>query len=293
VIHTLSPVWNDYELIDIGNFEKLERFGKYIVARPEPQAVWQKSLSEKEWKQLAQAYFKKETENAENGKWQLSPAMPESWWIQFPMDKTMLKMRLALTSFKHVGVFPEQAENWKFIYQAVKAQTSPQPKVLNLFAYTGGASLAAKAAGADVVHVDSVKVVISWARENMEASGLKDIRWVVEDALKFVKNEVKRGKTYDGIILDPPAYGRGANGEKWLLEKQIDELLQECALLLKKAPEPFLVMNFYAIGFSALVSESLLKKHFPHQKKYEIGELYIPDRQGIKLPLGTYGRFGV
>jgi len=199
-------------------------------------------------------------------------------------------VRLGLTSFRHIGVFPEQAPNWDFIYDNVISSKSPNPKVLNLFAYTGAASLAACAAGAEVVHVDSVKPVITWARENMENSGLTDIRWVVEDALKFVQREVRRGNSYSGIILDPPAYGRGADGEKWILDDNLNEMIQLCSKLL--LPEKsFLILNMYSIGFSALVANNLINSYFNRGDNNEAGELYLPDRFGKKLPLGTFLRF--
>ena len=211
-----------------------------------------------------------------------------------------LRFRLGLTSFGHIGVFPEQADNWEYIYDYLTNVLPPLPlqgrgpgggvRVLNLFAYTGGASLAAKAAGADVVHVDSVKPVINWAREMMEASGLKDIRWVVEDALKFVKRETRRGNRYDGIILDPPAYGRGPEGEKWILQDTIDEMISLCKDLL--TPEhSFFMLSMYSMGFSSLIAESLVKTHFGDVSQIQSGELYFTDRGGRKLPLGTVLRF--
>jgi 23S rRNA (cytosine1962-C5)-methyltransferase len=201
-----------------------------------------------------------------------------------------LSFRLGLTSFKHVGIFPEQADNWNYIFDACQKMKGSNPSVLNLFAYTGGASLAAKAAGADVVHVDSVKPVVSWARQNMEASKLTDIRWVIEDALKFVKKEAKRGRLYQGIILDPPAYGRGPDGERWLLEKQIGELLEACAQILDPKVH-FLVLNLYSMGFSGMVVQNLTRYYFPQAEALAVGELFVPDRRGAQLPLGTFVRF--
>jgi 23S rRNA (cytosine1962-C5)-methyltransferase len=195
-----------------------------------------------------------------------------------------------LTAFKQVGIFPEQAENWNFIFQTVREEPAPAPRVLNLFAYTGGASLAAKAADADVVHVDSVRRVVHWASENQEASGLDGIRWVVEDAMKFMGREVKRGRTYHGIILDPPAYGHGPAGERWVLEDGIDELIRQCSLLLEKE-HSFMVLNLYSLGFSPLIAENLIKNYFPDVRMPEVGELYLPDRAGNKLPLGVFLRF--
>lgn len=286
--------WNDYELIDSGDFEKLERFGNYILTRPEPQAVWNKSLPNREWEKLSNAFFRKEKNDPEKGKWSLKNGMPEQWYINYSYQKMTFKMRLGLTGFKHVGVFPEQSENWDYIYthtQEIKStnNASDKPKVLNLFAYTGGASLAALAAGAEVVHVDSVKPVLSWARENMEASDMNGIRWILEDALKFVQREVRRGNTYQGIILDPPAYGRGADGEKWVLEDSINEMMRLCNQLL--APKnSFLILNLYSIGFSALIAENLITTNFEDTGDLEIGELYIPDQHKKKLPLGVFAR---
>jgi len=295
-ISLLEPQnWIEYELIDSGNYEKLERFGKYIIARPEPQAVWNKSLPETEWEKLSNAIFKREKgkssqDGNERGEWILHKGMPEQWFINYNYKDMHLKFRLGLTSFKHVGIFPEQSENWNFIYDTVKSFDNKDSKVLNLFAYTGGASIAAKSAGADVTHVDSVKQVITWSRENMEASELDNIRWIVEDALKFCRREVKRGKKYNGIILDPPAYGRGPDGEKWVLEDNIAELMSFCQQLLENT-NCFLILNLYSMGFSSVIAENLIKDYFPHIDSYEFGELLIPEKSGKRLPLSIYIRF--
>jgi 23S rRNA (cytosine1962-C5)-methyltransferase len=287
----LTPLqFTDYELIDSGNFEKLERFGQYVLIRPEPQAIWNRSMSEKEWDGMSSAAFKLEKNDTEKGRWILKKGMPEQWRISYSYKKMNFSVRLGLTSFRHIGVFPEQAPNWDYIYDAVTSSKEQHPKVLNLFAYTGAASLAARAAGAEVVHVDSVKPVISWARENMEHSQLTDIRWVVEDALKFVQREVRRGNTYSGIILDPPAYGRGADGEKWILDDNLNEMIMLCSkLLLPK--NNFLILNMYSIGFSALVGNNLVNSYFNRGLDNEFGELYLADSFGKKLPLGTFLRF--
>ena len=287
----LSPVWEDYELIDSGDFEKLERFGRYITRRPEPQAIWQKSLSEDEWRRMATASFRREGGSEERGRWSLSPQQPEQWRISQRVGDKKITLRLGLTSFKHVGVFPEQAENWNFIFESVKDLQkggTQRPKVLNMFAYTGGASLAAAAAGAEVTHVDSVKQCISWARENMEESRIEGIRWVVEDALKFARREVKRGHRYEGIILDPPAYGRGPEGEKWVLEQNIVEMLSLCAEMLQEGG--FLVLNLYSMGLSALLAKSAVNQLIRNPKWEQFGELYFTDRAGKSLPLGVYYR---
>lgn len=283
--------WNDYELLDSGGQEKLEKFGKYIIARPEPQAVWQKDMPQDKWDSLCNAKFEKSKGvDFEVGSWNQKPGMPGQWKMSWKYNNTELKFRLGLTAFKHVGIFPEQSNNWEYIYDQVQnlKKHTEKPRVLNLFAYTGGASLAACAAGADVTHVDSVKQVINWSRENMENSGLDNIRWVVEDAFKYVEREVKRGKKYEGIILDPPAYGRGPDGEKWLLDKQINALVSMCSQLLEKGG--FLVLNLYSMGYSALIAETLVKQHFKGIESSECGELYMQDSFGKKLPLGIFLR---
>ena len=290
MIQLLTPIhWKDYELIDCGDFEKLERFGKVILIRPEPQAVWGKQLSEGEWQQLHHIKFK--GRSATSGEWiKKSPAIPDRWYIEYKNNEAAIKFRLALTSFKHLGIFPEQAVNWDYISQTIKRFKTSQPKVLNLFAYTGGASLIANATGADTTHVDSIKQVVTWANENQEISGLTNIRWVVEDALKFVKRELKRGKKYNGIILDPPAYGHGPDGEKWKLEDNIKEMMADVIRLLDP-DEHFLILNTYSLGFSSVIIENLIKIAFPHVQNLETGELYLQATAGSKLPLGVFGKF--
>lgn len=296
--------WEEYELIDSGGFEKLERFGRWVTIRPEPQAIWGKGLPEGEWERMADAVFRRsgegrhrDTPGDERGEWKLSPRMPQQWQVGYRYRDMHIKMRLGLTSFKHVGLFPEQAENWNFIYDACLAlggQAGRSLRVLNLFAYTGGATLAARSAGAEVTHLDSVKQVVGWARENMESSDLDGVRWIVDDALKFVRREVKRGNLYDGIILDPPAYGRGPDGEKWVLEQNIGELLGLCSQILAPG-DNFLVMNLYSMGLSSLVAGSAVMDYFPAedgmQRQEQFGELYFRDRAGRCLPQGVYCRF--
>ncbi len=281
--------WKDYELIDCGDFEKLERFGELVLIRPEPQAVWSKILPEREWQKLPHIKFK--GRSATSGEWiKKNPNTPDRWHIDYRNKEVAIKFRLALTSFKHVGIFPEQAVNWDFISSKIKAFKNPNPRILNLFAYTGGASLIAKAAGADTTHVDSIKQVVTWANENQEISGLKDIRWVVEDALKFVQRELKRGKTYNGIILDPPAYGHGPKGEKWKLEDLIRQMMRDVVQLLD--PEQhFLILNTYSLGFSSIIVENLIRGALPKAQNLNIGELYLKASSGINLPLGVFGRF--
>ena len=292
MIEQLTPNIPDYELLDTGSGEKLERFGAYVVRRPEPQAIWRKSLDEAVWRS-ADASFLRDQKSDERGEWRLKPQMPSRWNVGFEYKQMHLKMRLALTSFKHVGIFPEQAANWAYIYDSVEALRSEgieRPKVLNLFAYTGGATLAACAAGAETTHIDSVKQVVSWARENMEQSQLDGVRWIVEDAMKFVEREVRRGNRYHGIILDPPAYGRGANGEKWVLEHDICPMLECCAKLLEPK-RAFLVLNLYSMGLSSMLARTAVHQAFGDPRVEQMGELYFADRSKKEIPFGTYYRF--
>lgn len=288
-IQLLTPRhWKDYELIDCGSSEKLERFGDLILIRPESQAVWPKALSEKEWDRLHHIRFK--GRSVTSGDWvKKNPSVPDRWLINYRNGVIDIRFRLALTAFKHVGIFPEQGVNWDYITDKLRAFRVESPRVLNLFAYTGGASLAARAAGATVTHVDSIKQVVTWANENQERSGLSDIRWVVEDALKFVKREVKRGNTYHGIILDPPAYGHGPKGERWKLEGQIMEMMHDVVKLLDKK-EHFLILNTYSLGFSSVIVENVIKTAFPQAQNLETGELYLQATSGYRLPLGVFGR---
>lgn len=289
-IRLLTPVhWKDYELIDCGDFEKLERFGSTVLIRPEPQAVWGRILSESEWTRLHDIRFK--GRSATSGEWiKKNQKTHDRWHIQYQNTDVKISFRLGLTSFKHVGIFPEQAVNWDYITNTIKRFKTEQPKVLNLFAYTGGASLAARAAGAETTHVDSIKQVVSWANENQELSGLDNIRWMVEDALKYVKRELKRGKKYNGIILDPPAYGHGPNNEKWKLEDHIQEMMHDAVQLLDDK-EHFLILNTYSLGFSSVIVENLIRSSFPGAQNMETGELYLQAKSGIKLPLGVFGKF--
>ncbi len=280
----------DYQLLDSGNFWKLERFGTYLTIRPEPQAVWDPTQNMVEWEK--QAHVKFVPKSSSSGDWKKLKNMPDQWNIRYDFPGSALKsiqFRLGLTSFKHVGIFPEQAVNWNYIYETTQQLKVEKPKFLNLFAYTGGASLAARAAGAETSHLDSIKQVVSWARENMELSKLDNIRWIVEDALKFVKREVKRGNKYNGIILDPPAFGHGPDGEKWKLEDNINEMMKGVLQLLDDK-QHFLILNAYSLGFSSLILENLVQQNFKPQN-LEVGELYLNDKFNKKLPLGAFARF--
>lgn len=334
-IESPSPLWKDYRLIDCGNFEKLEQFGKIIMARPEPKAIWDKSLSDGEWNRMMHTKFAPGAGFAKAGKedsgtWNRLKRMDDQWFISYRgygadncsgilreeisgqetsgTDAAMARtgaagpsfnLRLGLTSFKHVGVFPEQAPNWEYIYahtkflvEKARAEGKPTPKVLNLFAYTGAASLAAKAAGADVTHLDSVRQVVTWAKGNMENSGLDNIRWVVEDALKFARREAKRGNVYQGIILDPPAYGHGPDGEKWKLDECLNDMLK-CVSAILAPTDSFMVLNLYSNGFSAVLGETVVRQNFCLKtafKELRSGELVLTDSFGKKLPLSIVVR---
>lgn len=290
--------WMDYELLDSGRGAKLERFGEYVLARPEPKALWDKSMSDAEWNRHAHTRFTPgagfgKAGKEDSGTWERLRNMPDQWWIRYN-GGPKFSLRLGLTSFKHVGVFPEQAANWDYIFRQtsdIAAKTGSRPKVLNLFAYTGAASLAAKCAGADVTHLDSVRQVVTWAHENQDRSGLRDIRWVVEDAMKFAGREARRGNLYQGIILDPPAYGHGPDGEKWKLDECLFDMMKTVGKIL--APEnSFLVLNLYSNGFSAILGETVVRQAFglTSDTALESGELVIMDRFGKNLPLSIFVR---
>lgn len=294
--------WKDYETVDSGDGEKLERFGEYYIIRPEPKALWSRSMSQSEWMRLAHTRFRPgagfgKAGKEDSGTWERLKRSEDQWYIGYrgSQDGPSFSLRLGLTSFKHVGVFPEQAPNWEYIYRntaLLAGRLGRRPKVLNLFAYTGAASLAARAAGADVTHLDSVRQVVTWARGNMEKSGLDGIRWIVEDAMKFVKREERRGNVYDGIIMDPPAYGHGPDGEKWKLDECLFDMMRHVSSILSRK-DSFLVLNLYSNGFSPLLGETVLKQAFGLGDKdceMESGELSLRDRFGKDLPLSIVVR---
>ena len=322
-----SDRWKDYELRDSGDGMKLERFGGFVLSRPEPKALWSKELSQKEWDSAAHVVFTPgagfgKAGKEDSGTWDRLKAMPDQWWIKYhggfggnssgslrfapypgkcspeeqpPKPATLsMNLRLGLTSFKHVGVFPEQAANWEYIFRntsEIAASMDQRPKVLNLFAYTGAASLAARAAGADVTHLDSVRQVVTWAHENQDRSGMDGIRWVVEDAMKFAKREARRGNVYNGIILDPPAYGHGPDGEKWKLDECLFEMMRNVGQIL--APEnSFMVLNLYSNGFSAVLGETVVRQALglKADTPLDSGELALKDKFGKVLPLSIFVR---
>jgi 23S rRNA (cytosine1962-C5)-methyltransferase len=294
-----TPPQSDYELIDSGEGEKLERFGSYTLSRPDPQALWAKSLPDTDWKK-ADAYFTRDSSGAD---WTYKDGkILEKWTIEFGG----LKLWIKPTAFKHTGLFPEQASNWDWLQGKIKDQilnlknknqdTIPDLEILNLFGYTGGASLACAQAGAKVVHIDSSKAAVTWARENAELSGLADkpIRWIVEDVRLFVEREIKRGRAYDGIIMDPPAFGHGPDSEVWKIEEHFRALVEECKKLLK--PDPlFFLINGYSAGYSAIAYENnLLSLKKSYGGEIEIGELTLQETGPEKrlLPCGIFARWG-
>ena len=297
----------DYELIDSGDGEKLERFGKYVLNRPDPQALWSKGLGNDIWKK-ADGHFIKESQSQNKSGWNFKNKIDDSWSI----DYAGLNFIIKPTAFKHVGLFPEQASNWEWLGARLKVKSENQKssqeqqnnsgaendfEVLNLFGYTGGASLICAKAGAKVVHVDSSKSAISWGKDNAELSKLSDksIRWILEDVRVFVEREIKRGRKYDGVIMDPPAFGHGANNEIWKIEDDFIKLVENCFKILKDKPSFFLI-NGYSAGYSALAYENLLK---PLIQKYggniEMGELAIAENKDEKtarlLPCGIFARW--
>ena len=292
-----SSNWKDYELLDSGRGEKLERFGSYVLARPEPKALWDKSMTDAEWNRMSHTRFSPgagfgKAGKEDSGTWNRMKKMDDQWYIHYPGGQKGLSfdLRLGLTSFKHVGVFPEQAPNWEFIYRQTKEKKAA--KVLNLFAYTGAASLAAKAAGAEVTHLDSVRQVVTWARGNMERSGMDGIHWIVEDAMKFARREARRGNRYQGIILDPPAYGHGPDGEKWKLDECLFDMLRSVSEILEKE-NSFMVLNLYSNGYSAALGETIVREAFGRPVEIQSGELALNDKFGKALPLSIYVRMSL
>lgn len=272
--------WKDYELIDAGGGKKLERWGSIITIRPEVQAYFKTEKTFKEWEQVAHWEFVQK--GGQSGVWKpLKKNIPKKWTISYEH----LTFQLELTKFKHVGLFPEQRINWDFI----KSHLRSEDKFLNLFAYTGAASCMARFQGAETFHVDSVKQLISWARENMESSRLLNIKWVLEDALKFAAREQKRGNKYKGIIMDPPAWGLGVKGEKWKLEDKIDELLAASAELLDS--EGFLIMNTYSPTLDIPMILSLAEMYFVG-RSFEVNELWMKTSTGKDLYFGNVLRVG-
>lgn len=275
----------NYFLIDSGEGQKLEQFGPYQISRPSAQAIWPKTLNKDEWKS-ADAIFTRAPDNH----WIKKPHFPQEWTIEIEG----ILFKLSPTDFGHLGIFPEQQEMWRWIQEILEKHKREKPKVLNLFAYSGGSTLAAAKAGAEVCHVDSSKGMVTWARENAKINGLEEapIRWIIEDALKFIKRELNRGNRYEGIILDPPSFGRGSKGEVFKIEEAIFDLLKNCVQLLSHKPL-FLLFSCHTPGFTPLMVKNILKicvKDF--KGKIVVGEMTLSGSpETIPIPSGTYGRW--
>lgn len=285
----LAKYWKDYEILDMADGEKLERWGDIYLIRPDPQIIWKEKSNPSLWKNAHARYIRS---NTGGGRWEYLKSLPNSWQIKFKD----LKFNIKLMGFKHTGLFPEQAVNWDWMINKIRAEKR-DIKVLNLFAYTGGATVACLSAGAQVVHVDSSKGMVAWAKENVNSSGLgeKSIRYIVDDVSKFVQREIRRGNKYDAIIMDPPSYGRGKNGEVWQFENNITELVNLCSKVLSDNPLFFLI-NSYTTGISAQVLENMLRVNFEEKKirsgKFAHGEIGLPmENSNMILPCGIFGRW--
>ena len=260
----VASSWKDYEILDMANGEKLERWGDFYLIRPDPQIIWNEKQFKNKWN-LANARYVRSSSGG--GHWEYKKRLPDSWTVKYKN----LTFNIKPMGFKHTGLFPEQAVNWDWMINAIQKEKRPI-KVLNLFAYTGGATVACLSAGASVCHVDSSKGMVSWAKENVESSGLKDrpVRYIVDDVIKFVSREIRRGNKYDAIITDPPSYGRGSNGEVWKFEENLPELISLCMQVLSDNPLFFLI-NSYTTGISSTVLENILKINM----KNRFGKIYI------------------
>lgn len=289
----LADQWNDYEVIDCSKGEKLERWGDYLLVRPDPQVIWDTPKKEKGWRKMNGHYHRS---SKGGGEWEFFQ-LPKEWTIQYslPINKK-LTFHLKPFSFKHTGLFPEQAANWNWFSQLIADAVSKgrQVKVLNLFAYTGGATLAAAAAGASVTHVDASKGMVTWAKENAISSGLKDapIRWLVDDCVKFVEREIRRGNHYDAIIMDPPSYGRGPKGEIWKIEESVYPLIQLCSQILTDNPLFFLI-NSYTTGLQPAVLSFMISTVLGTANgTVTASEIGLPvSSNGLVLPCGASGRY--
>ena len=280
----IADGWKDFEVLDTGGGEKLERWGDILLARPDPQVIWPRE-NEALW-QKAQAHYTRSERGG--GAWEFREKLPEKWTVSYKG----LKFYVRPTGFKHTGLFPEQAANWDAMAELLKKR--PGARVLNLFAYTGGATLACAAAGAHVTHVDAAKGMVQWAKENRELSGLREtsFRFIVEDALAFVRREIRRGSRYDGIVMDPPSYGRGPSGEVWKLENELYGLVSTCAEALSDDPL-FFFINSYTTGFQPSVLSNLLDRCVVRRfgGTADCGELCLPVTAGGVLPCGASGRW--
>ena len=289
----LADQWNDYEVIDCSKGEKLERWGDYLLVRPDPQVIWDTPKKETGWHKMNGHYHRS---SKGGGEWEFFQ-LPKEWTIQYSLPiNRKLTFHLKPFSFKHTGLFPEQAANWNWFSQLIADAVSKgrQVKVLNLFAYTGGATLAAAAAGASVTHVDASKGMVTWAKENAISSGLKDapIRWLVDDCVKFVEREIRHGNHYDAIIMDPPSYGRGPKGEIWKIEESVYPLIQLCSQILTDNPLFFLI-NSYTTGLQPAVLSYMISTVLGTANgTVTASEIGLPvSSNGLVLPCGASGRY--
>lgn len=281
----ISNEWKDYEILDMANGEKLERWGNIILIRPDPQIIWSNKSKPELWKNAHAHYHRSKTGG---GQWEYLKKIPESWQIKYKD----LTFNLKPMGFKHTGLFPEQAANWDFMINKIKKAGRPI-RVLNLFAYTGGASVACSYAGASVCHVDSSKGMTSWAKENVASSGLSDrpVRFIIDDVVKFVQREIRRGNKYDAIVMDPPSYGRGANGEVWNIEESLYNLVELCTQVLSDDPLFFLI-NSYTTGLAPTILTNVLSLTIKKKGKISSGEIGLPmNDSNLILPCGIYGRW--
>ena len=277
--------WKDYEILDMANGEKLERWGNVVLIRPDPQIIWKNKSFPEKWNKANARYNRS---SSGGGAWKYNSKMPENWQIKYKD----LVFNIKPMGFKHTGLFPEQAVNWDWMISKIQ-NAKREIKVLNLFAYTGGATVACSYAGASVCHVDSSKGMTTWAKENIVSSGLKDrpVRFIVDDVVKFVNREIRRGNKYDGIIMDPPSYGRGTNGEVWKFEDNISDLVELCSKVLSDKPLFFLI-NSYTTGISSKVLENILRLNIKKDGKFSNGEIGIPmTNSKLILPCGIYGKW--
>lgn len=281
----IAKNWKDYEILDMANGEKLERWGNIYLIRPDPQIIWKEKTFPEKWKKANAKYIRSSTGG---GAWNYKNKLPESWQIHYKDLKFLVKPM----GFKHTGLFPEQAVNWDWMIEKIQSAGRPI-KVLNLFAYTGGASVACSYAGASVCHVDSSKGMVTWAKENVATSGLADrkVRYIVDDVVKFVSREIRRGNTYDAIIMDPPSYGRGTNGEVWKFEDNLPDLISLCSRVLSEKPLFFLI-NSYTTGISSMVLENLLRLNIKKGGNFSHREIGLPMTDSkLILPCGIYARW--
>ena len=285
----LASEWKEYKILDMADGQKLEKWGDVVLSRPDPQIIWKNKSFPEKWKQINATYHRSKTGG---GSWEYNKKLPKAWQIHYKN----LTFNIKPMGFKHTGLFPEQAVNWDWMINKIKEESKKRKeeiKVLNLFAYTGGATVSCLSAGASVCHVDSSKGMVTWAKENVVSSGLenKHVRYIVDDVVKFVNREIRRGNKYDAIIMDPPSYGRGAKGEVWQFENNIYDLVELCTKVLSDNPLFFLI-NSYTTGISSTVLENILRLNIKEDGQFSHGEIGLPmTNSKLILPCGIYGKW--